>query len=1106
MSFFPPRQSRISRADNLEVPVIDLLRPHLRTGQCLIVTGFQDMLSSLSIIMDELSSEFRDPTVLPRPKIHLVYGMDTAIRENFPGVRSVPQAVSQHFMSQFGLKVDNASDLKAAMAVGAIERNEINIRVFDTTLAKQKLKWNGRGRMHAKVISSDLGVIQGSANFSYSGLRHNIESVDDLRYDSRSKDVVVAAEERAEFAKKIYDVSVDCTKEVLDILNSLLRTVSPEDAISRCVAEQTGFPYWRSDLLDNYKLSSAKTLFPYQSDLVYRAAGTVYEHGVAFVCAPAGSGKTPVGKYLAHVLPETYKRIIPDGSAGNIDRGGTMVISPPRIAKRWKKNNRRYKVLSHTELAKNHNVLEQTAVHVVDESHRVAPGPANISQRAETMEATPPAWTVFLSATQLGNRDVDSLIHYQENRASLFMPNDFVDKIREISNESRGLWNTDPDMLDVILGPLLNDNRLEEIREKLVDLVSPCVVLCSRDDIGIRTKKTAGDIGLYPVINNHGRHSAIQITGRQQSAVEEIAKGLADITGDTPKFVQKYSRFGELDRRPVRDSALHARNLMSILRMNPLVARYEMMHGKIGENLRRIETNLRHKKQPPLGQLEIFTEFDPKLKQTPKCDDLAKRLQSNVMKVLHNKCVKALMDIQFKHNRVVFLAERVLPLLVYAEILAQKGCHDKVHVIASKQEDVGGASERSALLSILNVTKPSYTRSGRGDVIEEMFSENGNSRTHGSVSVFMTYQMAEGVNMQSCDTLVSISVASSMVYLIQGLGRIDRIDSPVDEIHYYLVDIPTSPLTSDHNAAERLKVNRSLTARQQQPPPSGEMEKEDITERNFDNALNFIQDARTPRQNNYYDILSEIQNKLDQTVYIKVADLIKKQVRIEGLWGAELAVLPGSGNTTIFHLKGEGGTKAGDMATPRLLAIYEDELERNQIRCARLLRDAYAQTMRRGLHTASPTVEAKELAINQLVHHLPMLKEWDLRPERMLAPLESLAKALRPEESHDEQLTEKLFGQLSLQALEQLVEGWTRLLNPYWKEEKKHVRKKIKKGQISDYASCDVVASKAMENIEDAENLRNEMYQLYKQQLVHNLQDPSRVISRIAVAFVSAQL
>lgn len=1102
MDFFSPRQSHIPRADNLEVPVIDLLRPHLRAGRCLIVTGFHDMLSSLSIIIDELSSEFRNPTILPRPQIHLVYGMDTSNRETFPGLSSVPEAVRQHFMSQYGLKVENSSDLKAVMAIGAIERNEINIRVFDTDLAKQQLNWKGRGRMHAKIISSDIGVIQGSANFSYAGLHYNIESVDDLRYDSRSKEVVVAAKERADFAKKIQDVSVDCTKEVLGILNTLLRTVSPEDAMSRCVAEQTGFPFWRADLLDRHELSSAERLFPYQSDLVYRAAGTIYEHGVAFVCAPAGSGKTPVGKYLAHVLPETYKRVIPDGTAGNIDRRGAMVISPPRIAKRWKKNDDGYKVLSHTELTKKNQVLKRTAVHVVDESHQVAPGPTDISQRAEAMEAAPPAWTVFLSATQLGNRDVDSLIHYQEKRASLFMPNDFVNRIRALSRESRGLWDPDPDVLDMILGSLLDDDRIAEIREKLVELASPCVVLCSRDDIGSRTKKTAGKCGMYPVINNHGRHAATQITETQRTAVEEIAKQLADITGDTPKFVRRYSRFGELNSQPVRDSALHARNLMSILRMSPLVARYEMTHGKIGENLRRIEKKSRRSK-PPVGQGELFTEFAPGLKRTPKCDNLTQQLRSNVMKTLHNRCVKALMEIQAKHKRIVFLAERVLPLLVYAEILAQKGCHDKVHVIASKQEEVEGASEQDALLSILDVDEPSYTRSRSGNVIEDMFSEQGKKRTHGSVSVFMTYQMAEGVNMQSCDTLVSISLASSMVYLIQGLGRIDRINSPVDEIHYYLVDIPTSPLTSDHNAAKRLEINRSLTARPQQHQPSEETEKEDITERNFDNALNFIQDARVPRQNNYYDILTKIQDKLDQTVYAKVADLIKKQVNIKGLWGAELAILPGSGDTTIFHLKGEGGIKAGDVVPPRLLAIHPEGIERNQIRCAHLLHDAYAKTKHSGLHTISPTVETHEQAIKQLVHHLSMLKEWDLRPERMLAPLESLANTLQPESKHDEKLAEKLFGQLSLQALEQLVERWTRLLNPYWKEEKKHVREKIKKGQVAHYASCNVVANKAMANIEGAENLRNEMQQLYEQQLVHNLQDPTRVTSRIAVVFVS---
>ncbi len=47
-----------------------------------------------------------------------------------------------------------------------------------------------------------------------------------------------------------------------------------------------------------------------------------------------------------------------------------------------------------------------------------------------------------------------------------------------------------------------------------------------------------------------------------------------------------------------------------------------------------------------------------------------------------------------------------------------------------------------------------------------------------------------------------------------------------------------------------------------------------------------------------------------------------------------------------------------------------------------------------------------------------------------------------------------------------------------------------KAGKIPDYVSCSMVANKAVQNIEDAEKLRNEMQQLYEEKLVHNLQNP----------------
>ncbi len=45
---------------NIDRPVIDLYRPHITSGDCLIVTGYQDFLSSLAVLMREVK-ELNDP-------------------------------------------------------------------------------------------------------------------------------------------------------------------------------------------------------------------------------------------------------------------------------------------------------------------------------------------------------------------------------------------------------------------------------------------------------------------------------------------------------------------------------------------------------------------------------------------------------------------------------------------------------------------------------------------------------------------------------------------------------------------------------------------------------------------------------------------------------------------------------------------------------------------------------------------------------------------------------------------------------------------------------------------------------------------------------------
>ena len=118
MPILAPQLSGIPRGDNLGRSVIDLVRPHLHTGDCLIVTGYYDLLSSLSIIMDNLGPAFRDSSHLPRPRIRLAYGIDTASTTAFRGGRAVAEEVHRHFLGRRGLEVEDSADLKAVMAMG----------------------------------------------------------------------------------------------------------------------------------------------------------------------------------------------------------------------------------------------------------------------------------------------------------------------------------------------------------------------------------------------------------------------------------------------------------------------------------------------------------------------------------------------------------------------------------------------------------------------------------------------------------------------------------------------------------------------------------------------------------------------------------------------------------------------------------------------------------------------------------------------------------------------------------------------------------------------------------------------------------------------------
>jgi hypothetical protein len=143
-------------ADNASRPVHELLTPLLQQPPCLIVTGYQDFLSSLSIIFDAV------PDLLDNPpgSYRFVFGSNTETRQTIGGRSgSIDEEARRHFLGSRGFSVLDLADLRAVLAVEAIERGIIQFRIFDQDLARDQV---GRrpAMLHAKLFAGPQMVCQ----------------------------------------------------------------------------------------------------------------------------------------------------------------------------------------------------------------------------------------------------------------------------------------------------------------------------------------------------------------------------------------------------------------------------------------------------------------------------------------------------------------------------------------------------------------------------------------------------------------------------------------------------------------------------------------------------------------------------------------------------------------------------------------------------------------------------------------------------------------------------------------------------------------------------------------------------------------------------------
>ncbi len=1016
---------------NIDRPVIKLYRPHIVSGDCLIVTGYQDFLSSLAILMKEVP-ELKEPDGDSAVRIRISFGIDTANARRLAKPKPVTEEMKLYWLERSGIQVEDDDDLLAVLAKHAILSGKIELRVFDPILAKEKLGITGDRRMHSKIVSSPNGAVAGSANFSKSGLYSNIEYADGL--DTGSHEL---QPERTQAAEQIWDVSADWKSEALEILDKLIKPVTAEDAMARMISEQKGFEPW---ITGDRKDITGHTLYDYQQELTYEACSITYDHGITFVEAPTGSGKTEIGCHLAEALSETFTRVIPRSPIHGVARKNAVVIAPPKVIPSWKKySTNSLDAVANSKLAKQHLRgagddkraglrLDQFGVLIIDESHTVTPGFEQASQMAAAIELAPPSWNVCLSATLLGNRDVDWLAHMQEKRASIFMTPDYIQSMGELFDRE---MQKSPDIFDlnvpvaVLSEPETTLSR--QARNELSQLISPFLTRRQRRCIGEDKDRSKHS---YPKLTNHGRPKVLKVTKPQKERLDEIVALCKELApGGRVTAVEK-SRFGNVNTRHSSQDQLHIRNLLNILRVSAAQAGWEMSHGAIGKWLREFEQGSKARKRlTHPNQTDMFSVLGIDVPAAAeKCDALAQKLSTRALRELDEKRYQACLKVQEGKDRVVFLAERTDTLEIFAEALSRRGQHNNF-VVGNQTK-----GEERAVKAIFGSGPDSFKRIKQGKSVESYFRPGGRNAPDGPASVFMTYKMAEGINLQSADTLVLLGVTSNLKELIQGLGRIDRIDSQFGIVNYHLVDIPVGQFASDEKVAKRIENYRTLSG--EELVDAVQEEGSEDAEVILESVVSYLRSPRRLRDNNFHDVLSRTRKTIAPGRY----DLINK-AKIQGTWGAELALLAARESFTALHLKGIN--KPASFLPPRLLMLQQSEngLDpvRDQLTSAKTLEAAYERTKSLGMEQTRMSLENLSGALETISGQLGILTEWDLRPARVESLMKACAEFMSRRNGNDLD-DQELFGHLSLAAVEMICESWSRLLDPFWEQAKQEVR------------------------------------------------------------------
>jgi len=699
-------------------------------------------------------------------RIRIVFGHEPSISSEIrlPSPRKISEEMRDYWLQRGFSPSNNSTVLET---INAIKEGRVEVRIH-----KERF-------LHAKAYITSKAAIFGSSNFSKPGLVDSRELNGRFLIDTKRYGMIV------DFFEGCWDRSDDYTDQLLQLLETLLRNSTWQDALARgCAALLEGD--WAKQLIPPNLRSDFDRLWPHQRQGIAQALTVLENQGAVVIADPTGSGKTKQGGWLIRMA---QNRMLSKGGEMATNLTPTMVC-PSSVQKNWYQIFDSLGILpqvlpmgilssgSSDSSINRLKQIEKTNLLSVDEIHNFY---GQRSSRTKNLARNLAEARIFLTATPI-NKEFKDLLKLMKLLGTQDLDGETFSKLRKLEDEVNH-----PDK-----------KRKEMARKEANRLIQRFMVRRTRDDLR-RIVHNRGDEYLLPSgrVANYPNYIAKEYSlqsSNDEEIIEQISElasqlsGVARITKLRQTNEQKSMGISEkitLDRILKSQPALSYYHIWKMLdssvsALHEHLLGTESVEKKLGFETGKDPKSFSEGVINKLERLSIpkweFSEIFRDSEEVPKW--LIDEEEYNIIRIQEIELYK----------QIVLFSEKLSDNRLQSKIeCIEKSIIDKKKVLAFDTSNVT-LIEIEKSLSEKGIETHCYIGSSKGSKIkkvkeaERLFGlESDDDPRVGLLSDMMS----EGINLQGTSVLIHLTTPSVIRLAEQRVGRVDRMNTKWDEIEIF---------------------------------------------------------------------------------------------------------------------------------------------------------------------------------------------------------------------------------------------------------------------------------------------------------------------------------